>query len=69
MTASIRINGESKPLAAGTIAELLHSLGIEASRAGLAVAVNGRIVPRASWADAVISAGDDIDVVRPAQGG
>ncbi len=69
MTASIRINGESKPLAAATIAELLHGLGIEASRAGLAIAVNGCIVPRARWADAVISAGDDIDVVRPAQGG
>lgn len=69
MTDSIRINGEQKPHDAATVAELLRSLGIEATRAGVAVAVNGRVVPRSRWAAAAIAAGDEIDVVRPAQGG
>lgn len=69
MTDSIRLNGETRPYTAATIADLLHSLGIEAARPGLAVAVNGRIVPRSRWAAAAIAAGDEVDVVRPAQGG
>ena len=69
MTNSIRLNGELRPYAAETVAELLRCLGIEPARAGVAVAINGSIIPRARWTDAAISAGDDIDVVRPAQGG
>lgn len=69
MSGAIRVNGELKPHAATSVAELLRSLGIEASRAGVAVAVNGRVVPRSRWSDQALSAGDDVDIVRPAQGG
>lgn len=69
MTASVRINGTLRPHAGGSVADLLQSLGIDTSRPGIAVAVNGRLVPRSLWPEQVVSAGDDIDVVRPAQGG
>ena len=44
MTASIRVNGRDERLAAATVAELLRARGIVASR-GVAVAVNGVVVP------------------------
>lgn len=69
MSGTIRVNGEIKAHAATTVAELLRSLGLEASRAGVAVAVNGRVVPRSRWSEQALSAGDDVDIVRPAQGG
>lgn len=69
MSGAIRVNGELKPNTAPSVAELLRSLGIEASRPGVAVAVNGRLVPRSRWTEQALSAGDDVDIVRPAQGG
>ena len=69
MIGTFRVNGASRPCTGSSIAELLHSLGIDAKRPGIAVALNGRIVPRQRWPEQTISAGDAIDIVRPAQGG
>lgn len=69
MTASIRVNGQPQVWSGATIAELLHGLGLDPARRGLAIALNGRIVPRARWREQAIAAGDDIDIVRATQGG
>ena len=47
--AEIRINGESEPFAAPTLAALLAESAVDTGPRGLAVAVNGAVVPRAAW--------------------
>ncbi|MET0419669.1 MAG: sulfur carrier protein ThiS [Actinoplanes sp.] len=38
-------------------------------RRGVAVAVNGAVVPRSTWADALLVEGDVVEVLTAAQGG
>jgi sulfur carrier protein len=65
----IRINGESEPLAAATLAALLEEKAVDTSQRGIAVAVNGAVVPRAVWPSTQLRAGDSIEIVRARQGG
>jgi sulfur carrier protein len=64
----IRVNGRDEGLTAATVAELLSKRGIVAAR-GLAVAVNGKVVPARSWREVALAAGDEIEIVRPFGGG
>lgn len=68
MTPSVRINGKDEALNAATLAELLKARGIVRAR-GVAVAVNGAVVPAARWGEAVLAEGDRIEIVRPFGGG
>jgi len=65
----LRINGVEAELAVATIAELLALRGIDPKARFLAVAVNGAVVRRAEWPEAVLSSGDAVEIVRPLQGG
>ena len=65
----LKINGAEAEVPARTVAELLAARGIDARARFLAVAVNGAVVRRAEWAAAALSAGDEIEIVRPLQGG
>ena len=66
---TIRINGENEPLAAATVAALLEDKAVDTGQRGIAVALNGSVVPRASWAATVLKPGDSIEIVRARQGG
>jgi sulfur carrier protein len=65
----LRINGTEAELAATTIAELLAEQGIDPKARFLAVALNGAVVRRAEWQAAALAAGDNVEIVRPFQGG
>ena len=65
----IRVNGQDEPLRAHTVAALLAEREISTDMRGIAVAVNGRVVPRADWPDATLAAGDAIEIVLARQGG
>jgi sulfur carrier protein len=65
----LRVNGEEAEAAAATIAELLAARGIDPAARFLAVAVNGSVVRRAEWSRAALAAGDEVEIVRPLQGG
>jgi sulfur carrier protein len=65
----LRINGAEEEVPARTIAELLAARGIDARARFLAVAVNGAVVRRAEWPATALSPGDDVEIVRPLQGG
>jgi sulfur carrier protein len=65
----LRINGEEAEMAAATVAELLAERGIDPGARFLAVAVNGAVVRRAEWPAAPLSSGDEVEIVRPLQGG
>jgi sulfur carrier protein len=65
----LRVNGIEEELAAATVAELLAQRGIDPTARFLAVAVNGAVVRRAEWPAARLAPGDDVEIVRPRQGG
>lgn len=65
---AILVNGDAQAVA-DTIQALLTAHGIAAEEKGVAVAVNGAVVPRAAWAETPLAAGDEVEIVRPFKGG
>lgn len=66
----LTINGQAKTIEAANIDQLLAAELEEGhSRRGIAVAVNGEVVPRAQWENARIRAGDRVEIVRALPGG
>ena len=68
MSTQIHVNGREEPLTVATVAELLKARGIEGAR-GVAVAVNGVVVPAGAWRELSLAGGDRIEIVRPFGGG
>ena len=67
---TIRVNGENEPLGAlRTLDALLAEKAADTSQRGVAVALNGSVVPRAAWRETVLRAGDSVEIVRARQGG
>ena len=65
----IRVNGEDEALAVATLVALLESKAIDPTQRGIAVALNGAVVPRAAWPDTALAPGDRVEIVRARQGG
>ena len=64
----IRLNGVEREVEAGTtIAALIDTITTDRSR--VAVERNRAIAPRATWDDAVVADGDEIEVVTLVGGG
>lgn len=64
----IEVNGEPRELTHGTtVGELLDTL-VE-DRRGVAVAVDGEVVPRSTWDETDLDAGARVEVVGAVQGG
>jgi sulfur carrier protein len=66
---TIRVNGECVPLSVATIDALLEEKAVDTEKRGVAVALNGSVVPRAAWRDTALKAGDSVEIVRARQGG
>jgi len=67
--AHIRINGEDEILNVATLAALLEEKAVDTAQRGIAVALNGEVVPRAAWKETPLQAGDNVEIVRARQGG
>jgi len=67
--AEVLVNGKTVPLGAGDLADLLAALGHPDDRPGVAVAVNGSVVPRRSWRGRRLAPGDEVEIVGAVQGG
>jgi sulfur carrier protein len=65
----IVLNGEPRERDGATIVELLTELGVEDRARGVAVAVNGEIVPRAEWQRVRVDDGDRVEALSAMQGG
>jgi sulfur carrier protein len=66
----IRVNGESEPLGGNTTLEaLVAEKAIDTAQRGIAVALNGAVVPRAAWPGTALHPGDSVEIVRARQGG
>ena len=62
------INGAPRQVADDMSLERAVSL-VSAAASGIAAAVNGEVVRRASWASTRLTAGDEIEVLTAVQGG
>jgi thiazole synthase len=66
----IELNGEPRELSAGaTLADAVRESGAEAEARGVAVALEGEVVPRAEWAATPLAEGHSVEVLAAIQGG
>jgi sulfur carrier protein len=67
---TIWLNGEQTELAPGlSLADAVEAAGTPAGRRGIAVAVDGEVVPRDRWDDTRLDDGQRVEVVQAVQGG
>jgi sulfur carrier protein len=60
----IVLNGERRELENGaTVAAALDALGVESDACGVAVAVDGEVVPRGAWRSFALSEGARVEIV------
>jgi sulfur carrier protein len=65
----IRINGQDEVLSVTTLGALLEEKAVDVAQRGIAVALNGSVVPRSAWAETALKSGDNVEIVRARQGG
>jgi len=65
---TLTVNGRAMKLPDGGDVAALVAEFTDARR-GVAVAVNGEVVPRSAWADTGLTEGDQVEVLTAAQGG
>jgi sulfur carrier protein len=66
----IFVNGHISELSAGdTVAAVLARLGLTVDTRGVAVAVDGAVVPRARWESFTLTADARVEVLTAMQGG
>ena len=64
------LNGAVKEFAeVDSLLALLGELGIDHEAGGVAVAVNGAVVPKARWSVTNLVDGDDVEIIHAVQGG
>lgn len=67
---SVVVNGAERRLEAGmTVAGIVTRLGRDPEARGIAVAINGEVVPRSRWTQRALQDGDRIEVLTATQGG
>jgi thiazole synthase len=66
----IELNGEPQELAAGaTLADAVRASGVDEASRGVAVALDGEVVPRAEWGSTPLAEGAGVEVLAAIQGG
>ena len=64
------VNGQRSDVAAGeTVAAVLEHLGLSLDARGVAVAVDGEVVPRVAWQTFTLAADARVEVLTAMQGG
>lgn len=66
---SLRVNGAPRVVTGGGVTDLLRQLDIDPQAQGVAVAVNGAVVPRSCWSTHGLRDGDEVEIVGAVQGG
>ena len=66
----VTVNGEPRRLDAGaTVASVVEMLDVAPGARGVAVALDGEVVPRGRWADTELREGSLVEVVAAIGGG
>jgi sulfur carrier protein len=64
------LNGEERELADGaSVADAVSLVGATEGERGVAVAVDGEVLPRSEWVDRKLAGGENVEVVHAVQGG
>ena len=74
MAIRLTVNGASREMPDGAtvdvaVATVTRQARLSPTFSGVAAAVNGEVVPRGSWAGAVLRDGDRVEVVTAVPGG
>ena len=66
---NVRVNGEPRVVHDGaTVADVVHAL-VDSAERGIAVALDGDVVPRSEWPATRVADGQQVEVLRAVQGG
>jgi sulfur carrier protein len=66
----VLLNGESREIADGArVRDAVLAAGAPGEGRGVAVALDGEVVPRARWDEEELTEGQRVEVVRAVQGG
>ena len=66
----LTLNGRPVELVrSATVADAVEAAGVEPQARGVAVAVDGEVVPRGEWADRTLREDESVEVVHAVQGG
>jgi len=66
----VLINGERRELPRrATVEAAVRAAGVEEQGRGVAVAVDGEVVPRGQWPDTRLREGQQVEVLHAVQGG
>jgi sulfur carrier protein len=63
----VMVNGESREISSANVEALLAELEYDGTH--FAIAVNYDVVPKSRWAETRLTAGDEIEIITPRQGG
>jgi sulfur carrier protein len=67
---TVWVNGEPRDLPVGAkLADAVAATGASPDRPGIAVAVDGEVVPRGEWGATPLEHGQRVEVVQAVQGG
>lgn len=66
---TVTVNGEPAELTSPTTVADLVQARLPGAASGIAVAVNGEVVPRAAHAATTLAPGDRVEIVTAVQGG
>jgi sulfur carrier protein len=67
---NVTLNGEPRELREGaTVNDAVEASGAQPDGRGVAVAVDGEVVPRGQWAATDLSEGQRVEVLQAVQGG
>jgi sulfur carrier protein len=66
----VALNGARAELPDGaTVADAVRATGVDGGARGVAVAVDGEVVPRVEWSETRLEDDQKVEVVRAIQGG
>jgi sulfur carrier protein len=70
VSVAVTLNGRPAELPDGaSVATAVRAAGAQAAERGLAVALDGEVVPRSEWEERTLGDGARVEVVRAVQGG
>lgn len=70
MTPAVIVNGDERFLPQGaTVADAVRASGAPGEARGVAVALEGEVVPRAQWEATALRDGSRVEVLQAVQGG
>lgn len=67
---TILVNGQPRPFTPNqTVRDVVVTIGLDPDRPGIAVALNGQVVPRARWAETRLHPNDKVEIIHAVPGG